>query len=76
MSVNKDFFSTPPPLHCQPHANHAQLLARLKKIPISDGFATQLLICEVVQTPHMNKNPIQTPNKLHDIEGGELLHDD
>ena len=46
---------------------------RLEKIPIANGFVTQLHICAIVQIPHIYKKPIQTPNKPCTIEGGEQL---
>ena len=46
--------------------------AHLEAIAISDWFVAWLDICAVAQTLHIYKKPIQTPNKLRTIEGGEI----
>ena len=53
------------------HDSQSQSLSRdldiascLEKIQISDRFVTRLHICAVVQTLHIYKKTIQTPNKF------------
>ena len=51
----------------------SHLITHLEKIPISDGFLTQLHICTVVQRLHIYK---KTYPKLCTIKGSKHLHRD